>query len=184
MPSTLTSNVLDLLSEARSAEAALHEIDLLRRALVGPGIFSIQLNVTTAQDPRNEIRLRRFYTSVAGQWPVNGTKRKTHTRWTDTLFVHGRPFVGEGPEALARAFDDYEQMRPLGLNAVINVPLLQGNLCFATFNVFGTRGRWQADEVAAARWLALSAMRWVTPAPGLCYAFDAPLAEALADVVS
>lgn len=165
----LCSNLLDAMADAPSAEAALQQIDAYRRLLAGPGIFSIQLNVTTRDDPCNEIRLQRLYSSHGGRFPVQGRKRKTLTPWTETLFVRGEVFVAEGASALEQTFDDYEQMRPLGLNAVVNVPLLKDRLCYATFNVFGTRGGWQPSEVLALRLLALAAARWVSPAPGLSY---------------
>jgi hypothetical protein len=177
---TFASNFLDALGEARSADAALRQIDHVRRLIAGPGIFSIQLNVTTARDPGNEVRLQRFYSSAAARWPVNGVKRKTFTPWTETLFVRGQPFVAEGAEALARAFDDYEQMKPLGIDTVVNVPLLRDNLCYATFNVFATRGRWQPHEVLGIRLLALAAARWLAPAPDLMYRFDTEAAAAAA----
>lgn len=179
---TLASNLLDALDEARSADAALAQIDQVRRVIAGPGIFSIQLNVTTARDPRGELRLRRLYASpgAARRWPVNGSKRKTHTPWTETLFVRGQPFVAAGEEAMASAFDDYDQMKPLGINAVVNVPLLRDNLCYATFNVFGTGGAWQAHQVLGIRLLALAAARWVAPAPNLMYSFDSEAAPAAA----
>ena len=177
---TLASNLLDVLGEARSADVALRQIDQVRRVIAGPGIFSIQLNVTTARDPHNEVRLQRYYSSAAARWPVNGVKRKTLTPWTETLFVRGQPFVGEGAEALARAFDDYDQMKVLGIDTVVNVPLLRDNLCYATFNVFGTCGRWQPHEVLGIRVLALAASRWVAPAPDLAYRFDGEAATAAA----
>lgn len=165
----LCSNLLDAISEAPGADVALRQIDIYRRLLAGPGIFSIQLNVTTRDDPPGEILLQRFYSSAGDRFPVLGRKRKTLTPWTETLFAEGRVFVAEGSAALAQTFDDYEQMRPLGLNAVVNVPLLKDRLCYATFNVFGTRGGWRASEILALRLLALTAMRWVSPAPDLCY---------------
>lgn len=165
----LCENLLDAIAEARSAEAALVQIDAYRRLLAGPGIFSIQLNVTTRDDPRNEIRLQRLFSSADGEFPVKGRKRKTLTPWTETLFVRGEVFVAEGCEALEQTFDDYAQMRPLGLNAAVNVPLLKGRQCYATFNVFGTRGRWQPAELLSLRLLALAAARWVQPAPDLSY---------------
>ena len=170
---TLVSNILDALGEARSVDGALAQVDQLRRVIVGPGIFSIQLNVTTARDPHNEVRLQRFYASpgAAVRWPVNGVKRKTFTPWTETLFVRGQPFVAAGEEAMAQAFDDYDQMKVMGINAVVNVPLLKGNLCYATFNVFGTGGAWQPHQVLGLRMLALAAARWVAPAPDLMYTF-------------
>jgi len=165
----LCANLLDAIGEAPGAEAALARIDAYRRLLAGPGIFSIQLNVTTRDDPCNEIRLQRLYSSAGNDFPVQGRKRKTLTPWTETLFVRGEVFVAEGSAALEQTFDDYAQMRPLGLNAVVNVPLLRGRVCYATFNVFGTRGGWHPSEVLALRLLALAAARWVTPAPDLAY---------------
>ena len=167
----LTANLLDVLDEARSTEAALHQIDLFRRVVAGDGIFSIQQNVTTERDPRDQVLLRRFYSSEADRFPVQGAKRKTLTPWTERLFVAGRVFVGEGTDVLARTFDDFEQMRPYALQSVVNVPLLQGRFCYATFNVFGTRARWLPQELLGIRLLALAAARWVPVAPGLAYGF-------------
>jgi hypothetical protein len=175
-----TRGLLDALVEARSAEAALQQLDRHRRLLVPDSIFSIQQNVTTAGDPDDEIRLRRFYSSEAARYPVNGIKRKTPGPWTECLFLQGRVFVGEGEEVLARSFDDFEQMRAQGLRRVVNVPLLQGRLCFATFNVFGTRAEWLPQEILGIQVLALAAARWVPVAPGLAYRFTGvPLASSM-----
>jgi len=168
----LCANLFDAMSEAPDAEVALTQIDVYRQLLAGPGIFSIQLNVTTRDDPPDEILLQRFYSSQRGRFPVQGRKRKTLTPWTETLFARGRVFIAEGIAALEQTFDDYEQMRPLGLNAVVNVPLMKERMCYATFNVFGTRGGWQPSEVVALRLLALAAARWVSPAPGLSYSLN------------
>jgi len=165
------AEILDALDGERGADAALQRIDAFRRRIVGAGVFSIQRNVTTADDPPDEIRLCRFYSSEGQHYPVNGSKRKTLTPWTECLFVRGRVFVGEGPDALAHHFDDYAQMRPWNLQSVVNVPLMRGNVCYATFNVFGTRPHWQPQEVLGIRMLALAAMRWVPAAPDLDYRF-------------
>jgi hypothetical protein len=162
---------LDLLEQARSADAALRQVDQLRRCIAGDSVFSIQQNVTTAGDPADQVLLRRFYTSEARHYPVNGTKRKSLTPWTECLFLRGRVFVGEGADVLERHFDDHAQMRRWGLQSVVNVPLLRGTTCYATFNVFGTRPRWRPEEVLGIRLLALAAARWVPAATGLAYRF-------------
>jgi hypothetical protein len=166
----ITADFLDSLADAPSAGDALRRIDLLRTRIAPGSIFSIQQNVTTAHDAPGEIHLRRFYSSEASSFPVNGTKRKALTPWTECLFMRGRVFVGEGEDALAQTFDDFEQMRTYRLRSVINVPLMQGRLCWATFNVFGTRARWLSEEVLDIRLLALAAARWVPSMPGLAYA--------------
>lgn len=165
------AHLLDVLADARSADTALRLIDRSRRQIAGDSIFSIQQNVTTTNDPVDEIRLSRFYSSEAKRFPVKGAKCKTLTPWTRCLYVQGRVFVAEGAQALAQHFDDFEQMRPLGLQSVVNVPLLQGNLCYATFNVFGTRASWLPHEIIGIRLLALAAARWVPVAPGLAPRF-------------
>lgn len=171
---------LDDLAQARTAHDGLAQVDAWRRRVAPGSIFSIQQNVTTAADPANEIRLRRFYSSEARQYPVDGTKRKTRTAWTECLFLRGQVFVGEGAHVLAQHFDDYPRMREWGLCSVVNVPLLRDNACFATFNVFGVHPAWDGGQVLALRLLALAAARWVPAAPGLSYAFtDAPANDSM-----
>ncbi|MBO9651073.1 MAG: GAF domain-containing protein [Variovorax sp.] len=167
----ITAEFLDALAESRSADEALRRIDLCRSLIASGSIFSIQQNVTTGRDAPGQVLLRRFYSSEAASFPVNGAKRKTLTPWTECLFVRGRVFVGEGEHVLAQHFDDFEQMRAYKVRSVINVPLMQGDLCYATFNVFGTRARWLPQEVLGIRLLALAAARWVPAAPGLAYRF-------------
>jgi hypothetical protein len=171
-PAPLPDDFLDVLAQARSADEGLRRIDAYRRLVAPDSIFSIQQNVTTAADPVDEIRLRRFHSSQEAHYPVNGTKRKTLSPWTECLFLHGQVFVGEGADALARHFDDYPQMRRWRLQSVVNVPLLQGNTCYATFNVFGTRPAWTPQQVTGIRLLALATTRWVPVAHGLAYRFS------------
>lgn len=172
LPTALCANLFDAAAEARDVDSAMRQIDAFLRLMVGPVTFSINLNVTTAEDPANEVQLQRFYSSNGGDFPVAGRKRKTLTPWTETLFVKGQVFVAEGGHVLAEVFDDYSRMAPLGLNACINVPILRGNTCIATFNVFGIRGQWQPHEIVAVRLLALLASRWLAPAPRLHYSLD------------
>lgn len=160
---------LDAIDEAGSAEIALGHIELRARLLAGAATVSVHQNVTTAGDPGEQILLRRFYSSAAEAYPVSGTKRKLLTPWTERIFLDGRAFVGEGSDALERCFDDHAQMRSLGLQSFVNVPLLRGDVCYATFNVFAARPCWQPGEVLAIRLLALAAARWVPCAAGLSY---------------
>ncbi|WP_176665870.1 GAF domain-containing protein [Variovorax sp. SG517] len=168
----ITAGFLDALAEAAGAEEALRLIDGCRLRIAPGSIFSIQQNVTTGRDAAGQVLLRRFYSSEAGTFPVNGAKRKTRTPWTERLFMQGRVFVGEGEQVLARNFDDFDQMRAYGLRSVVNVPMLQGTVCYATFNVFGTRERWLPEELFGIRLLALAAARWVPAVPGLAYSFE------------
>lgn len=177
----LTASFLDALAEAPSAQEALTQIDRCRALIAGDGIFSIQQNVTTERDAAGQVLLQRFYSSAASTFPVAGAKRKTLTLWSDCLFRQGKPFVGEGEQVLARTFDDFDQMRAYGLRSVVNVPLMQGALCFATFNVFGACERWRPEQILGIRLLALAAARWVPRAPGLAYELESASSVPAAD---
>jgi hypothetical protein len=171
-PMALTSQMLGMLgrlAQARSGDAALRQADLLRLEIAHGSIFSIQQNMTTAHDPADELQLRRFYSSEAVTFPVRGAKRKTLTPWVKCLFLRGQVFVGEGAHVLASTFDDFDQMSDYGVQSVINVPLMRGNVCYATFNVFGAHPHWQAQQVLGIELLALAVARWIPCAPGLAY---------------
>lgn len=170
--SAFSSNLLAVIGDAGRADEAFRQLDLFRRVIAGPGVFSVNLNVTTAADARNEVRLRRLYSSEDDAWPVAGGKRKPRSGWTDTLFVRGEIFVGEGGDALAKNFDDHDRMKAHGLQSVVNVPLMQAGLCYATVNVFGRGDRWLPHQVEGVRLLALAAARWVHPLPELDYTFE------------
>jgi GAF domain-containing protein len=75
-----------------------------------------------------------------------------------------RPFLGEGDAILVEVFDDHALIASLGLHAVVNVPLLAGGRCVATFNVLGIRSQWQPHELMLARLLAVLATPWVLQA--------------------
>jgi GAF domain-containing protein len=145
------------LPRAASMDAALGLLEKARAIALGEGMLTVNRDVTTAQDPAGEIRLRRIWSSRPDAYPVGGGKTKTQTPWSRQLLQRGEVFVGEGDAALAQVFDDHARIASLGLHCVVNVPLLSGGRCAATFNVLGTRAQWQAREIAAIELLALLA---------------------------
>ncbi|HEY0202430.1 MAG TPA: GAF domain-containing protein [Burkholderiaceae bacterium] len=149
------------LARAQTADTALRHIDAARVDLLGAGLLTINLDVTAPGDPPDEVQLQRWWSSEPDAYPVGGRKRKTATPWTMQLVRRAEVFVGEGPAALAEVFNDYARIAALGLQAVVNVPVLDTGRCVATFNVLGTRPRWQAHEIACVRLLALLATPWV-----------------------
>ncbi len=154
----------DALGTAASCNAALWAIYRALVSVIGHNLLTVNLDVTQPDDPPGEVQLQRLWTSDPGAYPVGGRKRKTLTPWTRQLLQRGEVFIGEGDAALAAVFDEHQSIAELGLHAVVNVPLLQGERCVATFNVLGTRLKWQAHEVAAIGQLAQRAKPWVLQA--------------------
>jgi GAF domain-containing protein len=165
------SGLIEALSRCADLDQAMTRIDAVLRTAMPGAVVSVNLNATTPDDAANEVQLQRIWTSHPAEYPVTGRKRKQLTHWTDTLFVRGQVVVGEGRAVLVQTFDDHTLMARLGLNAFINVPLLQAGRAIATFNVFGTRPAWREDEVAAVRLLAVLASQWISPLPALVSRF-------------
>lgn len=140
-----------------SLDAALVVLNQARELALGAGLLTVNRNATDETVPPGELRLQRLWSSEPATYPVGGAKRKTRSPWTRQLFEEGGLFVGEGDAALAAAFDDHATILLLGLHAVVNVPILQGGRCVATFNVLGARASWQPHEISAVRLLALLA---------------------------
>lgn len=155
------------LASAKTMEEALNLINATRELILGPGLLTINLNVTSPQDRADEVQLQRLWSSDPVAYPLSGRKRKALTAWTRQLLLRAEMFVGEGDAALAAVFDDHAQIAALGWHAVVNVPLVEAGRCFATFNVLGPRPRWLPQQLEAAQRLALLATPWVLRARAL-----------------
>lgn len=161
LPVGVCERLCDALPRAATFDAAMAHVETARLALLGPGLLTVNLNATTADDPPDEVQLQRLWSSDPHAYPVAGRKRKTLTPWTRQLLVRAEVFIGEGDAALAEVFDDHALIAAMGLRAVVNVPLLEDGRCAATFNVLGTRTRWVPGEIALVKLLALVATPWV-----------------------
>ena len=141
-------------------------IDGARRAWVGAGLLSVNLSVVVPSQPPNEIVLERIWSSDPKTYPVGGRKRKPATTWTRNLFVEKQVVQIEGDTAMAQTFDDFATMASLNLHSAINVPIVDNDVCIATFNLMGARSTWQPFHIAAMRLLALLAKPSITREAG------------------
>lgn len=149
------------LPHACDPDAALRILDQVRQSLLGDGLLTVNVNATPERASDETVELQRLWSSNPAAYPVAGRKRKTMTPWARQLLCHCEVFVGEGDETLARVFDDHAQIALLGLHAVINVPIVAGGRCMATFNVLGSRPQWLPHEIMLTRLLAVLATPWV-----------------------
>jgi hypothetical protein len=147
------------LPRAADPGAALAIVEAVRQQLLGDGLLTINLDVTSPEAAPGVVELQRAWSSRPAHYPVAGRKRKTLTPWTRQLLRQAEVFVGEGDDALAAVFDDAALIRSMGLHAVVNVPLVEpGGRCFATFNVLGGNQAWTPRERLLIELLAVLAL--------------------------
>jgi hypothetical protein len=157
LPLQVCERLCDALARDTDPSEALARIEAARESLLGPGLLTVNLVAERPHGASPDFVLQRGWTSNPAAYPVGGRKRKAPTPWTEHLLVRGEVFVGEGEGALAEVFDDSARIMALGLRSVVNVPLLTGTDCRATFNVLSGRAQWRREDVAAIRLLALIA---------------------------
>jgi hypothetical protein len=140
------------LPRAGGFDAAMQLIESVRHDALGPGLLTVHVNLSnpafsSEAGDSGPMVLQRLWTSHAQSYPVGGRKHKALTPWSEQLLLRAEVFVGEGVEVLRQVFDDHALIESLGLQAVVNVPLLdaQGR-CFATFNVLGTSAKWTQTQ--------------------------------------
>lgn len=160
LPAAVCALLCEVLPRATSFDAALSVIECVRQAMLGDGLSTVN-KVCTLPASAGEFELQRLWSSNLQAYPVAGLKRKTLTPWSRQLLLHHDVFVGEGDAAITEVFDDHARIMALGLHGVVNVPLLIGGRCAATFNVLGSRAQWMPRDVALIRLLAVLATPWV-----------------------
>lgn len=132
-----------------SADAAFDALCALTKAVVGVKLFTVMTR-DSAQG-----HAQRIYSNMPDAYPVSGTKPANETDWSRQVIVEKRTFVANDIEAIADVFDDYELIRSLGCESVINVPIVVGGDVLGTINCLHEAGFYTPERVAAAEALKL-----------------------------
>jgi hypothetical protein len=115
-----------------------------------------------------QMQLVRLYSSHPQTYPPGGRKDKRGTFWGQKVLLDRQVYVGEGTRAISEAFDDHAVIAQLGLQSIVNVPVVFGERCLGTLNLLmpaPTVGIAQVDFARLLGMLLLPAflgdqMRW------------------------
>lgn len=103
--------------------------------------------------------LHRVHTSHPVQYPTGGEKIfSRQAPWIRQVVVEQQPYLGADRAAVAAVFGDHELIASLGCGAVINVPVVDGDLTLGVLNLLDAEGAYDQGSVAAALPLATLAV--------------------------
>lgn len=137
---------------AADTAAAFAAIDALARASLGHALCTVnRFDAPT-------MRVVRLYSSNPQAYPPGGSKDKDGTPWGRHVLLEQRIFVGEGVDAIREFFNDHDAIRELGLQSVINVPVVYAGQCLGTVNFLMPRPTVSEEDVNNARLAALLAL--------------------------
>ena len=138
-----------LAAEGPQPQAAFAALEALTATLVGVRLFTIM-----ARDGKRG-EAQRIYSNMPVAYPVSGTKPANHTHWSSVVIDQQQIFVANDIDAVAAVFDDFELIRSLGCESVINVPIVVNGDVIGTINCLHEAAFYTPERVAAAEALKL-----------------------------
>ena len=130
-------------------DAAFNALWQLTRDIVGVKLFTVMTH-----DGKKGVA-SRIFSNMPEAYPVSGTKPANPTDWSRQVIERKQTFVANDIEAIRAVFDDYELIKSLGCESVINVPIVVGGEVLGTINCLHEAGFYTSDKVRDAEALKL-----------------------------
>jgi GAF domain-containing protein len=105
--------------------------------------------------PSGEVE--RVHTSNPEAYPLAGRKPRRDTPWSRQVLVRGEPYYANDAAGIRFAFEDAEKILGLGLGAVMNVPVKEGERVLGTLNFLREAGAYRPQDLQLAMKLAADA---------------------------
>ncbi|MBO0345725.1 GAF domain-containing protein [Roseibium sp. CAU 1637] len=102
----------------------------------------------------DDMEVERLFSTLSDVYPVSGRKPKRDTEWGEKVLIRREINLGFGPEDITWAFGDHETILELGLQAVLNVPVVRGETVLGTINFLRADKPFSEVETATGQLLA------------------------------
>lgn len=139
-----------ILANATGPEIAFQAASDIARDLIGHQLFTIMAFDVDAME------VERCFTSNPKAYPAGGRKQKRDTAWGRHVLTDGKYFIGYNADDIRENFDDYEVIKGLGLNSVLNVPIRCLGRTVGTMNLLDQAGFYSETHVETAEIIASS----------------------------
>jgi GAF domain-containing protein len=100
------------------------------------------------------VEVERIASTMTEIYPVGGRKPKKDTPWGQKVLIDRHINLGNGPDDIRWAFSDHEIILALGLDQVMNVPVILGEQVVGTINYLRAHKPFSVREQAIAQLLA------------------------------
>jgi GAF domain-containing protein len=144
----LLGDYIKILANATEPEIAFQAASDIARDLIGHQLFTIM-----AFDAET-MEVKRCFTSNPKAYPTGGQKPKRDTAWGRHVLTDGKYFIGYNADDIRENFDDYEVIKGLGLNSVLNVPIRCLGRTVGTMNLLDQAGFYSETHVETAEIIA------------------------------
>jgi len=133
------------LTDPATADTAFH--DLCANAIPNELYSAMRYHPAT-------IEVERIASTMPEIYPVGGRKPKKDTPWGQKVLIDRHINLGSGADDIRWAFSDHETILGLGLDQVMNVPVILGEQVVGTMNYLRPQQPFSLQEQAIAQLLA------------------------------
>ena len=127
--------------------AAYAAIDAVAQRVFDHRLFTVTRSL------HETVEVERVYSSNTAAYPIGGRKQKLNTPWGEQVLDRGEVLLCHGPGSIEHYFADHVLIRSLGVNGMVNIPVLFAGRSIATMNM-SHADRFQDADVPAMRVLA------------------------------
>ncbi|MCJ8324199.1 MAG: GAF domain-containing protein [Rhizobiales bacterium] len=144
------SNFATALAKAENQPQFTYEsLYIFADQLIGAKLFTL-----TAIDNRRQMA-RRVFSNLPEAYPLLGTKPMPDDMWTQQVIGRHETFVANNIDAIANVFFDYELIKSLGCESVINIPIVVAGKVLGTINCLHQANHYSPNHVALSEQLKL-----------------------------
>lgn len=112
------------------------------------GSFGLKLVTVTQRDTIDGSFLR-IYSSMPDAYAASGRKPPNDTLWSAQVIERQETFVANDYASLAAVMYDHEQIRALGCESIVNVPVVLRGAVIGTLNGLAGPGHFDGDTIRA-----------------------------------
>lgn len=136
-------------SDAAQPETAFGALNAMAERVVGVKLFTLSVFDRKAQ------QARRLYSNMPDAYPVSGLKPVVEDEWTQHVLDQHHTFVANDIDGIAEVFPDFELIKSLGCQSVMNIPIAVNGNVLGTINCLHDADFYTEARVAQADILKL-----------------------------
>ncbi len=145
----LTEIISAIAAPDKQPATAFDALCALAKRTVGHRLFTLM----TFDEVTHEAS--RIYSNMPDAYPVSGKKPANQSDWSRQVIGERRTFVANDIRAISEVFPDYELIRSLGCESVINIPVYVAGNFLGTINCLEKAGHYTPERVTASEALKL-----------------------------
>ena len=111
--------------------------------------------VTMTQRETTDGSFLRLYSSMPDAYAASGRKPPNQTPWSAQVIDRHETFVANDYSGIAATMADHEQIRALGCESILNIPIVLRNQVVGTLNCLAGPGHFDERTIAACETMRL-----------------------------